>query len=71
MHDLMERMFACIQIKEKAFIRNVTEDDIEEVGTRLKLRMECFELHTGFSFSDARSKLAASAQAKQAGSLAQ
>lgn len=26
-------------------------DDIQEVGTRLKLRMEVFELHTGFSIA--------------------
>lgn len=58
--QLMEEMFACIQrvpdpTKPK-LLRALVEDDIEEVATRLRLRSEVFELHTGFSVADALSR---------------
>ena len=48
---LLAQMMDCVRIKEKAAIRNLTPDDIEEVSTRLFLRGEVFKLHTGFSQS--------------------
>lgn len=51
---LMDEMFSCIMIKPDAltqpeFKRPLTENDIEEIATRLRLRAEVFALHTGFS----------------------
>jgi hypothetical protein len=48
---LLDEMFDCIKIKpsEKAPARNLIDDDIEEIKTRIKLRMEVFKLHLGFS----------------------
>lgn len=37
------------------------EDDIEEVKTRLELRMAVWEIHTNFSFAAVRSRLAEAA----------
>jgi len=63
---LMDEMFRCVQIQPdprkpevvRPLIDNGTEgDDIEEVATRLRLRSEVINLHTGFSMSDALSKL--------------
>jgi len=53
--SLMDDMFACIKVvrdkshPEMAF--PLIEDDVEEVQTRLFLRDQVFELHTGFSFA--------------------
>lgn len=53
--ELMEEMFSCIRIvrdknhPETAF--PLMEEDIDEISTRLFLRGEVFELHTGFSFA--------------------
>ena len=59
--ELLEEMFACIKIvrdkshPEMAFA--LMEEDIEEVSTRVTLRTEVFELHTGFSMAGVRQKL--------------
>ena len=59
--DLMEEMFACIKIvrdtdhPDMAF--GLMEEDIEEVATRVELRTEVFELHTGFSLAGVRQNL--------------
>ena len=54
---LMDEMFQCIRIAESpSFVRNLTEDDIQEVATRLQLRAEVFALHTGFSMAGAGSQ---------------
>jgi hypothetical protein len=51
---LMEEMFACVQIIPEPttarmhIARPLISDDIEEVSTRLKLRLEVFKLHTDF-----------------------
>jgi hypothetical protein len=45
---LMDEMFTCIQIKEPAITRPLTEDDIEEISTRALLRQEVLDLHLGF-----------------------
>lgn len=55
---LLDEMFACIQIIEPLVTRSPTEDDIEEVQTRIMLRSEVFELHAGFSVADVLSLLA-------------
>lgn len=51
---LLDDMMACVQIKMPAITRALIDDgseseDIEEATTRLLLRSEVFELHTGFS----------------------
>lgn len=52
---LLDAMFDCIQIipdpKRKDVARNLVEDDIEDVTTRMLLRKEILELHLGFSFA--------------------
>lgn len=48
MKPLLDEMFACIQIVMPAGVRSLVEDDIEEPMTRLHLRKEVFDLHTGF-----------------------
>lgn len=50
---LLDEMFGCItRVVDPAkpvFARALVEDDIEEVATRVFLRGEVIELHTGFS----------------------
>lgn len=61
---LMNEMMGCVQFvwdKRKNLTRPLVddgtdEDDIEEVATRLLLRSEVFELHTGFSMAAAISE---------------
>jgi hypothetical protein len=49
---LLAEMMDCLQVipdpKKTHVVRGLIEDDIEEVATRLKLRMEVFKLHTDF-----------------------
>lgn len=63
---LMDEMFACVQIipnpeRDTNVKRGLVEADIEEVATRIKLRADVFELHTGFSQVVAKFKSAAAA----------
>lgn len=62
---LLDEMMECVQIvpdpKKPDIIRPADDEDIEEVSTRLMLRSEVFELHTGFSPADFLSKLGTSA----------
>ena len=51
---LMDEMFKCVRFQhnpadEEQGHRAMIEADIEEISTRLKLRLAIFELHTGFS----------------------
>lgn len=50
---LLDEMMDCIVIvpdpKRPEVVRPVDDEDIEDVTTRLTLRSEVFELHTGFS----------------------
>lgn len=50
---LLDEMMACVSFKpdprNPGFTRELLEDDIEEVATRLKLRKEVFRLHVDFS----------------------
>lgn len=57
---LVEEMFSCVRIKpdpsKPMIIRNLIEEDIEEIQTRVTLRGEVFKLHTGFLEAGAASK---------------
>jgi hypothetical protein len=63
---LLAEMLACVQIipdpSRPMVRRGVIEDDIEEVGTLLRLREEVLSLHLGFSIKDFRSRLTAANQ---------
>ncbi len=59
-HDaepLLDEMFRCVQRvidpANPAFARALVEDDIEEVATRVQLRIDLFKLHVDFSSGDA------------------
>lgn len=59
---LMDEMFTCVQIKPDpvgapGLVRKLVENDIEEIATRVRLRMEVFTLHTGFSMAGVLSRL--------------
>lgn len=61
MEPLMDEMLQCVQIvpdpNQPNFMRGlIGQDDIEELATLARLRMEVFELHTGFSLRDALSR---------------
>lgn len=49
---LLAEMWECVQIipdpSRMHIVRNLIEEDIEEVPTRVKLRGEVWKLHTGF-----------------------
>jgi hypothetical protein len=49
---LLAEMFTCLQIipdpSKTMVVRALVPDDIEEVSTRFRLRMEIFNLHTDF-----------------------
>jgi len=49
---LLAELMDCVQIvpnpENQSIKRNLIDDDIEEVGTRLKLRAEVFKLHVAF-----------------------
>jgi len=55
---LLDEMFKCVKIKMPLATRELIEDDIEEVSTRLFLRKELLELHLGFSLTESRSESA-------------
>ncbi|KPA87287.1 hypothetical protein PF66_06197 [Pseudomonas asplenii] len=56
---LMNEMMACVQVcpnpNDRGIARDLIEDDIEEVATRIKLRLEIWKLHVGFSAAAAPS----------------
>lgn len=49
---LLEELFTCVQIvpdrSNPSFARQLLETDIEEIGTRLKLRLDVLKLHFDF-----------------------
>lgn len=49
---LLAEMMTCVQVmpdpSKPTVVRPLIEDDIEEVATRIALRREIWELHTGF-----------------------
>lgn len=66
---LLDEMMQCIQYlpdpNAPERVRPLIDDDIEEVKTRLTLRNEVFQLHTGFSLPGASSKSAAGVSGTQ------
>ncbi len=60
---LLSEMLSCVQIMPDParphVVRNLIEEDIEEIGTRITLRAEIFKLHADFFTSAARSASAA------------
>lgn len=64
---LLDEMMQCVQIlpdpkNRPDLARKIDDEDIEEVTTRLLLRSEVFEIHTGFSPAALLSKLGAAAK---------
>jgi hypothetical protein len=53
---LLNEMFRCISIVpdplKQNIVRGLIDDDIEEIGTRLMLRKEVFNLHVSFFTDD-------------------
>ena len=49
---LLAEMWSCVQIMPDSskphIVRNLIEEDIEEIATRIKIRAEVWKLHTGF-----------------------
>lgn len=65
---LLDEMMTCVEIvpdpeRFPQIHRPLVEDDVEEVSTRMVLRSEVFELHTGFSVAGAFSTLGEPAEA--------
>lgn len=62
---LLDEMMECVVFvpdpKRPDIVRPIDDEDIEDVTTRLSLRSEVFELHTGFSPAGFLSKLGKSA----------
>lgn len=67
--ELMGELMSCVSVmpdsRKSDFTRALVDsggdgDDIEEVATRARLKMEALELHTGFSIAGYVSKLRAS-----------
>jgi len=48
------------KVEQLSILRTLIEEDIQEIATRAWLKSEVFELHTGFSATDAISKSVAS-----------
>lgn len=50
---LLDEMFQCVRImpnpNDRSVVRSLVPDDIEEVATRVKLRLAIWKLHVGFS----------------------
>jgi len=67
---LLDEMMACVTFVPPNMPtgRFMQADDIEEIATRLQLRQEVFELHTGFFTLAARLKQALSQVFKEAAS---
>lgn len=66
LEPLMDEMFTCVQLVRDPANPDfataiVSDDDVEEVQTRLWLRSEVLRVHTGFSPADALSRLMAAA----------
>lgn len=66
--QLLDEMFGCVQfvpdVTKPLITRGLIDDDVEEVATRMLLRSEVIEIHTGFSVTATLSTLGAAAKAK-------
>jgi hypothetical protein len=49
LEPLLVEMFTCVKCHTKVIDRELIEGDIEEISTRMTLRMEVFKLHVDFS----------------------
>ena len=52
LEPLLDEMFTCVQMipdPNKPLPRRLVENDIEEIATRMRLRIEVFKLHVDFS----------------------
>ncbi len=60
---LLDEMMRCVQVQpdpnNRDVVRDLIEDDIEEVRTRMRLRKEVLELHLGFSMAAELSRASA------------
>ena len=69
---LLDEMMACVKIvrdpSRPDMVFDMLPSDIEEIGTRLHLRMEVFKLHTNFSMPGAPSKQTSEAPATKTAS---
>lgn len=65
LEPLLDEMFECVSLipdpSRPQVVRALIEDDIEEIGTRLRLRKEVFALHVDFSEAAALLKQATAA----------
>jgi hypothetical protein len=63
---LMDEMMACVKVAPTpgnySVTRALVESDIEEVKTRIDLKREVLELHTGFTMAELASMAASSAK---------
>lgn len=48
---LLDELMGCVQRVEPAITRSLVESDIEDIGTRMRLRDEVLQLHVGFSLA--------------------
>ena len=55
LEPLLVEMFTCIKYHARAIDRDLIESDIEEISTRMMLRMEVFKLHVDFSSGESPS----------------
>ncbi|WP_295372129.1 hypothetical protein [uncultured Pseudacidovorax sp.] len=66
--QLGDELMTCVRHipnpKNPNVIRNLVEDDVEEIQTRLKLKVAVFRLHVDFSAADALSTLASASAVK-------
>lgn len=72
--ELMDEMFECVYIQRDNnpnIVQRPLEEDIEEIATRLKLREEWLEVHTGFSLADVSRKSTPETPAEQNSSTTQ
>ena len=61
---LLDQMMACVQIvpdPQRPLPHRISDMDVEEVQTRLWLRDQVFELHSGFCVADALREMMSSA----------
>lgn len=67
---LLDELMTCIQIKPSPnVIRALIDEDIEEVSTRIRLKIEVLQLHVGFSLAGGGSKSTSETSAKKPDSL--
>lgn len=69
---LLDELMSCVKIRSpnpRAGFRDLVENDIEEIRTRLELRDAVFALHTGFSPAGVLSRLISAALAESSSNI--